>query len=480
MSPTRSTIQFLSEDELDQIEKTAMRLLSEVGIVLEHPEAMEMLLGLDCKMEKGRLLIPHDVIAWALKNTRPHMDVFNIDGSPSFSFGDGQVRFHNGGGPPFIYDLNSGQKRAAVLKDVEDITRLLDALPHVDVITPLFGPQDVPPELLAVASTDAMIRNTRKPVSSAAVEKPEHIPYIVEMAAACCGGVEAFEKHPNISISVSPISPLRFSFDVAGTIIAIAEAGVPLHPLPAPMLGATAPITMAAALAQQHAETLTCYVIAAAAKPGALVAYCSRINPMDMRTALASWGSPEVGMAGAFSAQLARRLGLACDTYGFSNSNPTIDAQFAYERFANAFTPALAGVDILSGVGVVESGLAAGHEIAVIDNEMISMIKHIISGCEVSENTLAFDVMKDVILDSEVFLSDEHTVRFMRKGALWRPEIGIRGSGNDMDVNEQVIDRARIRASKLLQIHQPEPLPEPVLKELDDILEKASRHLVSG
>jgi trimethylamine---corrinoid protein Co-methyltransferase len=478
MSPNRLTIQFLSEDELDRIEETAYRLLSEVGIILDHPEAVEMLQGLGCKRDKGRVHIPGDVIQWALNNIRPHREVFNIDGTPAFTFGDGRVRFHNGGGPPFIVDLTSGKKRGAILKDVADITRLLDALPHVDQITPLFGPQDVPSEMLAIASTDMMVRNTRKPVSSAAIEKPEHVPYIVEMAAACCGGKETFEKHPSMSISVSPISPLRFSYDVAGTTIAIARAGAPLHPLPAPMLGATAPITMAAALAQQHAETLACYVIAAAAKPGALVAYCSRINPMDMRNALASWGSPEVGMSGACSAQLGHRLGMACDTYGFSNSNPAIDAQFAYERFANAFAPALAGVDILSGVGVAESGLVAAHEIAVLDNEMISEIKHIIAGCEVSEDTLAFDVMKEVILDSEVFLSEEHTVRYMRKGALWRPEISVRGSGKVAEENEVVLERAKTRAAELVQTHHPEPLPEYTLKELDNILERASRNLV--
>jgi trimethylamine---corrinoid protein Co-methyltransferase len=479
MSSNRLSMQFLSEEALDQIEETAHRLLSEVGIILDHPEAVEMLQGLGCKIKKNRVLIPREVITWTLNNIHPHIDVRNIDGTPGFTFGDGQVRFHNGGGPPFIYELESGKKRAATLKDVEDITRLLDALPHVDQITPLFGPQDVPSELLAIASTDVMIRNTRKPVSSAAIEKPEHIPYLVEMAQACCGGKETFEKQPNMSISVSPISPLRFSQDVAGTILAIVRAGMPLHPLPAPMLGATTPITMAAALAQQHAETLACYVIAAAAKTGALVAYCSRINPMDMRTALASWGNPEVGMSGACSAQLGHRLGLACDSYGFSNSNPALDSQFAFERFANAFTPALAGVDILSGVGVAESGLAAGHEIAVIDNEMISEMKHIIAGCEVSEETLAFDVMREVILDNEVFLSESHTIRHMRKGALWRPGISAKGSGNDNET-EFILDNARSRALDILQIHQPEPLPDETLKELDDILERACRNLVSA
>ncbi len=265
MTASRLRLQFLSEEALDRIEQTAYRLLAEVGIALDHDEAAEMLHGLGCRVDGARVLIPRDAVSWALDNLRPHRHVTNLDGSPAFDFGDGQVRFHNGGGPPFVYDLETGERRKAVLQDVADITRLLDALPHVDSITPLFGPQDVPGELLAVASTDAMLRNTRKSISSAAIEKPEHVGYVVEMAAACCGGMNAFRANPTMSISVSPISPLRFSHDVTAAIIAVVRSGAPFHSLPAPSLGATAPITMAAALAQQHAEVLASFVIAAAA-----------------------------------------------------------------------------------------------------------------------------------------------------------------------------------------------------------------------
>ena len=203
-------LQFLSEEALDQIEETAYRLLDEVGISLQHEIAIEMLHGQGCRVEKDRVFVPPDIVQWALDNVTAHTKVFNRDGSPAFTFGDGQVHFHNGGGQPFILDLDTGKRRPATLKDIADATRLLDALPNVDEITPLFGAQDVPPELLFIASTEAMLRNTRKPVSAAAIERPEDVPYVVEMAAACCGGMEAFRQRPTMSISVSPVSPLTF------------------------------------------------------------------------------------------------------------------------------------------------------------------------------------------------------------------------------------------------------------------------------
>jgi trimethylamine---corrinoid protein Co-methyltransferase len=466
---------FLSDDALAEIESTAYRLLAKVGIALEHKEARERLHGLGCRIdtiENGRTTIPTDVVSQALNDITPHRELFNRNGDPAFTFGDGKIRFHNGGGVPFVYDLESGKRRPATLKDVVDMTRLLDALPHVDVIVPLFGPQDVPPQLLTVASTEAALRNTRKPVSSAAVDKPEHVAYVVQMAAACCGGMDAYRERPTMMISVSPVSPLTFSADITAAIMAVVESESPFYPLPAPSLGATGPITMAGALALQHAEVLASLVIAAATRPGALVGYSSRINPIDLRTAVSSWGGPEVGMTGAYAAQLAHRLGLPCDSYGFSTSSKRLDAQFAYERLTNAFVPALAGADILSGVGTTDSGMAGAFEIAVIDDEIISLIKHVARGCVVNDDTLAFDVMRDVILGDGVFLGEAHTVRQMRKGALWMPGISARAMADESE-HEDVVARAKSRAAHLLETHQVEPLPEDTSRHLDQIVERA-------
>ena len=477
MMEWRHMLRFLSDADLAEIEATAHRLLAEVGIALDHEGAKERLHGLGCRIEGGRTTIPADVVHRALEDVSPHRDVFGRNGDLAFRFGDGPIRFHNGGGPPFAYDLESGERRSATLQDVADMTRLLDALTNVDVVVPLFGPQDVPAELLAVASTAVTLRNTRKPVSSAAIDKPEDVQYVVDMAAACCGGMESYAEHPTMMISVSPVSPLTFTRDVTASIMAVVESGSPFYPLPAPSLGATGPITMAGALAQQHAEVLASLVIAAATHAGALVGYSSRISPIDLRTAVSSWGGPEVGITGACAGQLAHRMGLPCDSYGLSTSSTRLDAQFAYERLANALPPALAGVDILSGVGGTESGLAGGYEIAVIDDEIISLIKSVARGCTVNDDTLAFDVMRDVILDDGVFLGEEHTVRHMRQGALWVPEISTRSAGDEGD-REDVLGRARSRARRILETHEIEPLPDDVSRQLDEIMDRARRELV--
>ena len=476
MAEGRAYLGFLEDEDLTRIEETAYRLLDEVGISLQHAEATEMLAGRGCRVGQGRVRIPRAAIEWAQRNTGAHRQMPTVRGSDGFALGDGQIRFHNGGGPPFVYDLESGRRRPAFLRDVEQMTRLLDALPGVDVVIPLFGAQDVRPELMELAGTATMLRNTRKPVSSGGVDKAEQVPYVVQMAAACCGGMEAFRARPTLAISVSPVSPLTFTESVAGAIVAVARSGAPFHSLPCPSLGATGPVTMAGCLAQQHAEVLASFLIAACARPGTEVMYCSRISPVDLRTAVSSWGGPEVGMAGACAGQLAHRMGLACDSYGLAGGVGLLDPQFAYQRMGNALVPALAGVDLLSGVGNTESGLAGGYEVAVIDDEVIGLLKRISRGCEVTEETLAYDVMREAIERDGVFLGERHTVRQMRRGALWVPGISeVPGQGEE---RLGVVTRARLRAQEILRTHQAEPLPEDVERHLDEILERARRELV--
>ena len=185
-------------------------------------------------------------------------------------------------------------------------------------------------------------------------------------------------------------------------------------------------------------------------------------------------------MAGACAAQLAHRMGMPCDAYGLCTSASQTDPQYANERFANAIVPALAGADILSGVGGIDSGLAGGFEIAVIDDEMISLMKHIAAGCEITEQTLAFDVIKTVVLRDGVFLAERHTVQHMRSGAIWTPVVSDRKSGLDEETRAGVVARARARAREILRTHRVEPLPDDVTRHLDEIMARARRELVSA
>jgi trimethylamine--corrinoid protein Co-methyltransferase len=180
-------------------------------------------------------------------------------------------------------------------------------------------------------------------------------------------------------------------------------------------------------------------------------------------------------MAGAVATRLAHRLGLPCDTYGLSTSSGVPDFRFAYQRLANALIPALAGADVLSGVGTAASGLVGATEIAVMDDEIIGVLQQITKEVPVDEETLAFDVMKEVIPRDGVFLAEDQTVEQMRAGALWIPAQWTEEPAGSAD---DTVKAARRRAQALLESHEVEPLAESILAELEAIMAQARRELL--
>jgi len=480
MVEKRLPLTVLTEEELVQIEECAFRLLEEVGISLQHGRVTEMLYGIGCRINKGRAFLPREVVDQSMKCLTGAWTCRNRDGSNEFALGKGTIRFHNGACCPFTQDIDAGQRRRASLQDVADMTRLLDAIPNVDIILAGFAPQDVPMEIQAIAATRAMLQNTRKPIMGAGVTNANDVRYMVEMAAACCGGMESFRKRPTMPIGVSLVAPLRFTDVTAEAIVAAAESGAPFYPGPMPLMGASSPITLPGALAQQHAELLASFVIVAATRPGAAVIYTSRIFPIDMRSGVCSLGGPEAGMAGACATQLAHRLGLPCDTYGLASSSPTVDPQFAYERFANAVIPGMAGADLMSGIGVFESLLSGAHPVAVIDDEIIGYLKRILRGFEVNQDSLAFEVIREVAAGDSTFLEQSHTLREMRRGAVWVPSLVGRSRGTNEDANAGVVCLAETRAREILRTHEVAPLPEDVSRQLEEVMQRARRELLKA
>jgi trimethylamine--corrinoid protein Co-methyltransferase len=234
---------------------------------------------------------------------------------------------------------------------------------------------------------------------------------------------------------------------------------------------------MAGILAQQHAEVLASFVLAAAARPGLPVFYCSRINPIDMRTGASAWGGPEVGLAGAGATQLAHRHGLKCDTYGLCTSAASLDPQLAYEKLANAVMPALAGADMLSGAATLQSGLTGSLAAAVMDDEILSLLQHLTRGYAVDVDTLAYDMMRETILGESMFLGQEHTVQHLRDGTLWQPGVSDRALGTEDDPARGVVVRACEKAREVVRDHVVEPLPDDVSRQLAEIMAEAEREL---
>ncbi len=471
MPSERIRLQALSPTQVEQIDAAGLRLLEDVGIALDHPEASELLHGHGARIEGERAYLPATLVKDALTGAPSRVTLWGRDGERSVTLGDGGLYAHNAGGIPNIFDLETRERRPATAADVRDTARLLDAMPNVHAVTFLVSPQEAPSESMIAAALAHTFEGTTKPVFGGGMEKARDVEASVAIAAAVAGGREKLRERPLLNLSVSPISPLTFSYDVTDAILAIAKSGVPFDALPAPVLGASGPLTLAGSLAIQHAENLAALLLVHLVDPAVPLGYCSRISALDLRTALSAWGNPEVGLTAAGAVQLGKLYGLRTDVYGLCTSSKALDMQNAYERLNNALVPALAGADCLSGVGGLENGVSASYEQIVIDNEILDVVYRTCRGFDVDEETLAVDVVGKVIAeDSGTFLDRSHTIEHMRAGEVWMPALSDRQSWEDWAVESRsVVDRARAEARELLATHQVPPLPAAVREEIDEI-----------
>jgi trimethylamine--corrinoid protein Co-methyltransferase len=278
----------LTEKEVEAIHQATLRILDSVGVVLTQPDAREILTGAGAAVRGDRVLLPPDLVMHAVAQCPRQTSIRGRNGKPVV-LGDGALRWHNLGGARDIYDHATAQRRPATLQDVRDATRLLDALDNVTTITPFFTPQDVSGPLMSLAMYRHALPHAVKPVQGPGVQTAADVRFAVQMAAVIGPPPEV------LSLGISPISPLIFPDDVAEAMIEAARAGVALGALPCPTAGATAPMSLAGALAQQNAEVLASAVLAQLARPGLPIIYCGRLAMMEPRTGSSVWGASSWG-----------------------------------------------------------------------------------------------------------------------------------------------------------------------------------------
>jgi trimethylamine--corrinoid protein Co-methyltransferase len=468
-------IQFsvLTKDEVEAIHQATLRILSETGIIMTSQAGLEILTGGGAKLQDGRVLLPPDLVESEVAKSTKQVTLRGRGGSFKI-LGDGKLYWHNLGGARDIYDHRYGNRRQAVLQDLKDATRLLDALEHTTTITPFFTPQDVPGPLMSLAMYRHAIPYTTKPLQGPGVQTAEEVRFAVRMAEVV-GPPSEF-----LSLSVSPVSPLFFPDELTEAIIEVARQGIPFGPLPCPTAGTTAPFSLAGALAQQNAEVLAAIVLAQLVHSKLPIVYCGRLAMMEPRTGISVWGGIELGLASAATVQVGHRYGLPVNVYGFSTNAHTLDVQNGFERALNAAIPALAGADELSGIGEMEAGVMSSFAQMVCDNELAASVHRLQRGFDVDEESLGVDVVAAVMRGSHNYLGQKHTREYLRGGEVLLTRLAERGAWEtwEREGRHGMADRAQAEAERLLSEHYPPSLSSDQERELDEIMREAEDKLV--
>ncbi len=245
--PNKSGLKVLTNDQVDAIHEASLRILATTGVRFDSEPALGRLLSCGATRHPDRrnvVRFPRAVVEDAIRRI-PHYGTYCArDSKNDLSFDGEHTYAHSLGGNPAMLDLETGRLRPSTLADVEQSTRLLDALPNCHSVSSLVVATDVPPRLLVLRTLEAMIRNTTKCVSGYAL-RVEEVDVEARMGAVLAGGEDAFRRRPLFTLYGSPSSPLTYDAHVCDVMVRAAEHGIPVDIVPCPIAGGTAPLSLA-------------------------------------------------------------------------------------------------------------------------------------------------------------------------------------------------------------------------------------------
>ncbi|MCZ6723231.1 MAG: trimethylamine methyltransferase family protein [Gammaproteobacteria bacterium] len=399
-----------SEDRLEAVHATALRVIEELGIRVLNENARERFKQAGASVDDASWIVKIDpsLVAQALESAPSEFVMHGATPEKNVSLGGDNIAFVSVGGPPHISDLDRG-KRNGTIEDTRNIIKLSE---HFDVIhlqSPNVEPQDLSINLRHLHTTESQLTLSRKPffIFSRGSTQVKDAFAMTRIARGL--SEDEFNQKAWCYTVINTNSPRQLDVPMCQGIIDFAEAGQVSVITPFTLAGAMAPVTMPGALVLQHAEALAGITLAQIVRPGVPVVYGSFTSNVDMKSGSPAFGTPEFVQAAFGAGQLARHIKLPWRGSAATASN-LADEQSVYEFLMSAWGSVLGGVNMMiHAAGWLEGGLTASMEKFILDIEMLQTFAEIFQPLNSDDAELAFDAIASVEPGSH-FFGCEHTM----------------------------------------------------------------------
>jgi len=472
-----ATFEVLSQTEVERIHAASMEILAEVGIKVNYKKAREIFKAAGAQVDEDTLAvkIPEKLIRWALEQAPKQFALFGIDGEFQLDIGMGQKTpvFAGLGTPTRIIDLNNGAVRAATKQDMLDHIILIDACNHIHNSQMDIWPDDIPMTTIHTEAIWAWAHHSRKPYGMGCYG---YLPTwdMMRMMAIAVGGKAELQKKPRFFAICSVVSPLQMDQAQTEGLLICAEYGQPVTCAPEAIAGTTAPVTLAGLVAQENAAILAHIALAQIFRPGAPVLYGTVSTTANMRYGTVALGAVETGLITAASAQMARYYGIPIRSVGGATESKREDLQAGFERMGTLLPAVLAGVNLITCAGTLDSTMLESHALLMLDDEICGAALRLARGIEVNDESLALDLIKKVGYSGNYITSKETSKLYKKE--LFLPTLFAREPYETWEKEgaNLAIDRARERALDILANHQPRELDPALAREMEAFKESVS------
>ncbi|MFK5998737.1 MAG: trimethylamine methyltransferase family protein [Rhodobacterales bacterium] len=457
----------LSDQDVRRIHETALKALETIGMADAPQSGIDILVKAGAILgDDGRLRFPRSVIEDALAIAAKKITLFSRDGENDLELYGNRVHYGTAGAAVHMVDVEHNEYRECGVQDLHNAARIVDKLDNVHFLQRPMVCRDIPDNYeMDLNTIYACCTGTTKHIGTGFTE-PDFVKGAFEMIYEIAGGEDKYRARPFISNSnCFVVPPMKFATEACQTMEACIRGGMPVLLLSAGMAGATAPSTIAGAIAQATAECLAGIVYVNAIKPGHPAIFGTWPFGLDLRTGAMSVGSGEQALLTAGCAQMHKFYGLPGGAAGGASDSKMPDMQAGWEQMCSNVMAGLSGLNMVyEAAGMHASLLGFCLESLIIADDVIGQAQRCVRGIEVTDETLALDQIADVCLNGPGhYLGTGQTLGRMQSDYVY-PLLGDRTSPKEWQEKDKpdLIEKA-IKLKNEILSQKSDALLDPVL-----------------
>ena len=473
----RPSLSVLEPALLDRIVDEALTVLARTGVHIEDEHALARLatVGIVGDKATSRVVFPRSVVEQALKDAPSGVTLHDRDGSPAAQLEGDNVHFVPASSALRILDRKTQKAREPGTADFVEYVKLADGLENIAYLSTAFIPKDIPQDIADAWRLYLVLAHSKRPIVSGAFTS-WGVPRMGEIMAMFRDGRDDLVKRPMAIFTCCPNTPLRWGEDPIANIMDCAEWGIPIEVVPVLLLGMISPVTTVGALVLHTAEVLSGLTIAQIVRPGTPVIFGGAPASFHMRLMTNPMTAVEALQVYCGYAQVAKHLKLPCQAYMALSDSKFNDPQAGMETGVGAFLAACAGINSVSGPGMLEYVNCFSLEKLVFDDEVVAHALRFIRPVEVREDLPAADLLDELVREKHL-LTSEHTL------AHWPEELYLPGPMIDRTNWDQWKEQGsrdwRARANEViddtLAAYEVEPLEAKVHAEIQDLFRRTCK-----
>jgi len=434
----RPSLRLLDDAQSDAVLDEALRILSEVGIKVAGRGLRERLLDAGFKAEgpRGRILFPTERVSSAIGSVPASFMLFDREGQPYAELGVGRTHFAPGSSGLSVLDHRSGLHRQALTPDFVEYVKVGQQLRHISLLATAFSSADIEPLVSDAWRLYLLLRHSTKAFISGAFS--EHaVPRLAELMMLYRRDAADLALRPMGVFTVTAAGSFTYNEDSCQNLVDYVERGIPVEIVPITLMGLTAPVTTLGAAAFHTAEVLAGVTMAQLIRPGAPTVFGGASAAFHMQNTTSPMTAIEALRLTSISSLMGKRLGMPTQAYTAFSESKVLDAQAGSETAMGALLAVAAGMDSVSGPGMLDFLLTFSLPKLVIDDEIAGQALHFGRDIVAADDLPTSALIDELLGEGHVLVSD-HTL------AHWPTELHLPGEVWDRDARERWTSRGKL------------------------------------